>query len=220
VTIPPRARPVDSLGLASWAVPERVSTSGEHSSPRAGLPEQARQETEGRHRASLRRRRSQGDRGSGSSLLEAGGAVRCRRPRAALPQPRKPPNHQGAPTVALLGRCRSAVRAIGRQCRSREKRLLPPGRYGAAPAKRCDTIGRRGEEVAVARRSMDPVGAPRPASSASPWAPWGVAPPALVSEARRCAPQPTPRARGALARNGSPARRCRRRAVGRARRQR
>jgi hypothetical protein len=156
VTIPPRARPVDSLGLASWAVPERVSTSGEHSSPRAGLPEQARQETEGRHRASLRRRRSQGDRGSGSSLLEAGGAVRCRRPRAALPQPRKPPNHQGAPTVALLGRCRSAVRAIGRQCRSREKRLLPPGRYGAAPAKRCDTIGRRGEEVAVARRSMDP----------------------------------------------------------------
>ena len=154
---------MDPLGRASWAVPERVSTSRGHSSPGAGLPEQARRETERRTRASLRRRRSQGDRGSGSSLREAGGAARCRRPRAALPQPRwmdrsrrksqrvgrirgdharygaprrtskQASNHQSCLTVTLLGCCRSAVRVVGRQCRSRSETLLPPGRYDRSP---------------------------------------------------------------------------------------
>src|SRR5215216_4950096 len=51
---------MDPLGRTSRAVPERVSTSRGHSSPSAGLPEQARRETERRNRGSLRRRRSQG----------------------------------------------------------------------------------------------------------------------------------------------------------------
>lgn len=59
--------------------------------------------------------------------------------------PSRPPTIRLAPTVLLLGRCRSAVRAIGRQCRCSGKRLLAPGGYDRSPkqASRDDRASRR-----------------------------------------------------------------------------
>ena len=92
------------LGLVSWAVPQRVSTSRERSSPRGGFPELARRETARRRRADTRQRRSKGRHGPGRPGARPVGRLAVDIREVAPPDPAMP-RSRGCPLRA--GRIRS-----------------------------------------------------------------------------------------------------------------
>jgi len=153
MTIPPRARPVDFLGLASWAVPERVRPVEHIHHQVPDSPSRlARKPKGGTGRACVDDDRRGPRVGFVLARGRWGGPLSASAGRPAptsldgplspvVSAPRGEQSMQasqpsGCPHRRPPRRCRSAVRAIGRQCRSGEKRLLPPGRYDRSTAAR------------------------------------------------------------------------------------